>query len=337
MNLNRRNFLRNSCIVSSAMIGLPSILVAEASAASTQRTNPRKRIPVILATDIGDDIDDTWALGFLLKCPELDLKLVATDYGKPQYRAKLLAKFLQDTGHAQVAVGVGPEAEPRGEGGQAAWVKNYDLSSYPGIVHANGVQAIVDTIMHSKDPITLICIGPMPNVAAALAQEPRIAKKARFVGMDGSVRIGYGGASKPAPEWNVKAAPKAAQQVLSAHWEISITPLDTCGLVTLDGERYARLLKSNDPVVRAIIENYRLWSKSGNDAAAAEHHSSTLFDTVAVYLAFAHDLCRMEQLGIRVSDDGSTLIDEHAKRMQVATSWNTLDGYRDFLVNRLLS
>ncbi len=45
----------------------------------------------------------------------------------------------------------------------------------------------------------------------------------------------------------------------------------------------------------------------------------------------------MEHLGIRVSDDGLTLIDEHAKDMAVATGWNTLDGYRDLLVNRLLS
>jgi inosine-uridine nucleoside N-ribohydrolase len=337
MNLNRRNFLKNSGLVGGAIFGLPSILLGQATARSNEQASSRKPIPVILATDIGDDIDDTWALGFLLKCPELDLKLVATEYGKAQYRAKLLAKFLQTTGHAQVPVAVGPDAEPRGEGGQAAWIKDYDLSSYPGKVHSNGVQAIIETIMDSKDPVTLISIGPMPNVAAALAQEPQITKHARFVGMDGSVRIGYGGAPKPDAEWNVKAAPKVAQQVLSAPWEITITPLDTCGLVTLDGERYARLLKSNDPVVRAILENYRLWRLSQKDPTGAERRSSVLFDTVAVYLAFTRDLCRMEHLGIRVSDDGFTVIDEHAKPMDVATGWKTLDGYRDFLVNRLLS
>jgi inosine-uridine nucleoside N-ribohydrolase len=337
MNLNRRHFLRNSTLLGGAVMGLPSILLGQTVAAPTNKRNSRKPIPVILATDIGDDIDDTWALGFLLKCPELNLKLVATEYGKAQYRAKLLAKFLQTTGHAQIPVAVGPEAEPRGDGGQAAWVKDYDLGSYPGKVHSNGVQAIIDTIMHSKEPVTLICIGPMPNVAAALVQEPRIAKRTQLVGMDGSVRVGYGGGPKPDPEWNVKAAPRAAQQALSAPWEITITPLDTCGLVTIEGDRYARLLKSNDPVVRAILENYRLWSKSQNDPTVADHRSSVLFDTVAVYLAFSHDLCRMEELGIRVSDDGFTRIDEHAKRMGVATGWNTLDGYRDFLVNRLLS
>jgi len=37
-----------------------------------------KKILVILDTDIGIDIDDTWALGLLLKCPELDVKLITT-------------------------------------------------------------------------------------------------------------------------------------------------------------------------------------------------------------------------------------------------------------------
>jgi hypothetical protein len=50
--------------------------------------------PVILDTDIGDDIDDTWALGLLLQSPEFDVRLVVGDQGKNLYRAKLIAKFL---------------------------------------------------------------------------------------------------------------------------------------------------------------------------------------------------------------------------------------------------
>ena len=65
--------------------------------------------------------------------------------------------------------------------------------------------------MNSPEPVTLICIGPMPNIAEALKREPRIAEKARFVGMHGSVRVGYGGKKTPDAEWNVKADPKACQ------------------------------------------------------------------------------------------------------------------------------
>jgi len=292
---------------------------------------------VILTTDIGDDIDDTWALGFLLKCQELDLKLVVGDYGKREYRAKLLAKFLQTVGRSNIPIGMGIDGEPRGDGPQGAWLKDYDLGSYPGRVHPDGVQAMIDTVMQSRDPVTIIAIGPMPNVAAALEREPRIAQAARFVGMDGSVRKGYGGSPTPAPEWNVKANPRASQKVFTASWPMTITPLDTCGVVKLEGDRYRRVRDSRDPISSTIIENYRIWSQADKERNDAETHSSVLFDTVAVYLAFAQNFCTMERLGIRVTDDGSTLIDKHAKRVDVATDWKSLDGYLDFLVNRLTS
>lgn len=297
---------------------------------------PRRRYPVILATDIGDDIDDTWALGLLLKSPELDLKLVLADYGKPQYRARLLAKFLQTVRHGHVPIGMGMDIEPRGEGPQADWIKDYDLKSYPGKIHQDGVQALIDTIMGSREQVTLITIGPMPNIGAALEREPRIAERARLVGMDGSVRRGYDGSSTVSPEWNVKAKPKACQKAFTASWDITITPLDTCGIVTLEGDRYAKVRDSKDLIASTIIENYRIWSKANKQPAdAAEHKSSTLFDTVAVYLAFSQDLCKMERLGILVTDDGYTRIDENAKMMNVATEWKDLDAYKDLLVKRL--
>jgi inosine-uridine nucleoside N-ribohydrolase len=335
-SLTRRGFLQESALLGAAIAGMPPGLPHLSAQPAPDRTSPGP-IPVVLATDIGDDIDDTWALGLLLKSPELNLKLVVTEYGKAEYRAKLLAKFLETTGHAGVPIGIGPDVEPRGQGGQAAWVEDYELRSYPGKVHPDGIQALVDTLMQSSRPITLICIGPMPNVAAALAREPLIARHARLVGMDGSVRLGYGGSKTVSAEWNVKAAVKAARQVLSAPWEITITPLDTCGLVTLEGERYRRVLEATDPVASTIIQNYRLWSRSNNTRHDAERRSSVLFDTVAVYLAFSQDLCRMERLGIRVSDDGYTLIDQQAKPMNVATGWKSLDHYRDLLVQRLVT
>jgi inosine-uridine nucleoside N-ribohydrolase len=297
---------------------------------------PPPRQAVILDTDIGDDIDDTWALGLLLKSPELDLELVVGDYGKCQYRAKLLAKFLQTAGRTDVGVGVGLDIDPRGEGGQAAWVKDYDLAKYPGTVHRDGVQALIDTILKTPGPVTVIAIGPLPNVAAALRREPRIAQRARFVGMQGSLRVGYGGKNTPEAEWNVRADVKACQTVFAAPWPITITPLDTCGLVQLKGEPYQKFRDAKTPIAKAIFENYRIWSRqkeSNNDVSDRE--SSTLFDTVAVYLAFGQDLCRMETLGVRVTDDGFTRLDEAARKVTAATAWKNLDGYYDLLVARL--
>jgi inosine-uridine nucleoside N-ribohydrolase len=328
--LSRRNLLRYVTYGAGALAALP---VLSASTAPLSR----KARPVILTTDIGDDIDDTWALGFLLKCPELDLKLVVGDYGKQHYRAKLLAKFLETVGRSEIPIGMGVDGEPRGDGPQGAWVKDYDLGTYPGRVHTDGVQAMIDTVMRSPDPVTIIAIGPMPNVATALEREPRIAQVARFVGMDGSIRKGYGASATPTPEWNVKANPKACQKAFTASWPMTITPLDTCGVVKLDGDRYRRVRESRSAIASTIVENYRIWSQANKQPLEWENHSSVLFDTVAVYLAFSQDFCTMERLGIRVTDDGSTLIDKQAKKVNVATDWKSLNGYLDLLVNRLTS
>ena len=297
-----------------------------------------KRIPVILDTDIGDDIDDTWALGLLLASPELDLKLVVSDYGRPQYRGRLLGKLLERFGRPDVPIGLGIEVA--GVGGvesQAKWLGDYTLDRYPGKVHADGVQALVDTIMAAPEPITLIAIGPLPNIAAALQREPRIAERARFVGMHGSVRRGYGGGTTIAAEWNVKCAPRAAQAVFQAPWDKTITPLDTCGVVDLFGGDFTRLRDSASPRARIIMENYRVWAAARADLAPkqVEERSSTLFDCVAIYLAQRQDLCRMERLNLRVTDDGFTRVDPTGNPVSTATGWVDLNGFRRWMTDRL--
>jgi inosine-uridine nucleoside N-ribohydrolase len=300
--------------------------------ASTTRT----KIPVILDTDIGTDIDDTWALALLLKLPELDLKLVVTDSGDTVYRARIAARMLEIAGRADVPVGVGVplESAPRN---QAAWVEGYDLSRYPGPVHRDGVGAIVDAIMRSPEPVTLICIGPVPNVAAALAREPAIARRARFVGMHGSIRCGYGGSPEVSAEYNVRVFPQACRRAFAAGWDVTITPLDTCGLVTLEGERYRAVYGCEDPLVQAVLENYRIWAATCEWAGGldVEARSSVLFDSVAVYLAFSEELLEMERLGIRVTDEGYTVVDEGAREVDCAMGWRDLPAFEDLLVRRL--
>jgi len=301
-------------------------------------SRPSRRIPVILDTDIGDDIDDTWALGFLLKCPEFDVKLIVGDQGKPLYRTRLIAKFLEAVGRTDIPIGMALDANVTGDGPQAAWVKGYPLNTYRGKIHPDGVQAIIDTVMNSREPMTLLAIGPLPNIAAALEREPRIAQRARFVGMHGSVRKGYGGSAEIHAEYNVKADAKACQRAFTAPWDITITPLDTCGVIDLTGDRYAQVRDSKDRVAVAILENYRHWSvaqNKGQPTKVADERSSTLFDTVAVYLAYTEELLKMEKLGIRVDDSGFTRIDAAAKPMNVATEWKDLDAFRDLLVRRL--
>jgi inosine-uridine nucleoside N-ribohydrolase len=296
----------------------------------------KAKIPVILDTDIGTDIDDTWALAMMLKSPELDVRLIVSDTHDTVYRSRVIAKLLQVAGRTDIPVGVGISQKTNG-GGQAAWVEGYRLQDYPGAVRDDGVQAIIDTIMASPKPITLICIGPVPNIAVALRKQPAIAGKARFVGMHGSINRGYGDGQPPAAEYNVKEDPASCRVTFEAPWlKRTITPLDTCGRVRLDGPRYQRLLGSPDPLLQAVLENYRVWA-TNNKGVDPQTHSTILFDTVAVHLAFSTRFLTMKRMGVSVTDTGMTVADPKGPAVDVALDWKDLGGYFDYLVERLLA
>lgn len=317
-------------IIPAALLLLNTVVQTPAQQATEDGEEPQA-VPVIFDTDIGDDIDDTWALVMALRSPELDVKLVMTDHGKADYRARIMGRILEIAGRTDVPIGLGVGGR-EGSGRQAAWVEGYALADYPGTVHEDGVGAMIETIMTSPVPVTVLCIGPVPNIPAALERQPRIVENARFVGMHGSLRRGYGGSENVSAEYNVRANPAACRAAFEPGWDVTITPLDTCGIIRLDGERFRRLYESDDPLLQALMENYRVWARSNLDPTS---RSSVLFDTVAVYLAFSEDLLMIEELPVVVSDDGFTRIDEAGTTIRAATEWKDLDAYLDFLVDRL--
>ena len=93
----------------------------------------------------------------------------------------------------------------------------------------------------------------------------------------------------------------------------------------------------SDLLVRDLMENYKVWLKNrgGDWREIFESQSSILFDTVAVYLAFSDDLLVMEDVGIRVTDDGYTIIDREARTVHCAVEWRDLSAFEDLIVERL--
>ena len=296
-----------------------------------------KKIPVVLDTDLGSDIDDSWALAMLLRSPELDLKMVLTDSGDTTYRAKIAAKMLKAAGREDVAIGIGLPFEDK-QRFVLDWVEGFELGDYAGPVHEDGVQALIDLVMASEETITLIGISSVPNIAEALQREPRIAEKIRFVGMHGSLYKGYQGKATPEAEANVANHNADCQAVFAALPDISITPLDTCGVVDLDGGLYQEILASKDSLLVSVIEQARAWSKNVTwyTPPDPDKGTSTLFDTVAVYMAYSEALLEMKTLGIRITDGGMTIPDPAGIQVRAALGWKDLGAFRRHLVDRLL-
>ncbi|MEC8191030.1 MAG: nucleoside hydrolase, partial [Verrucomicrobiota bacterium] len=192
--------------------------------------------PVVFATDIGGDVDDTWALAHILRSKELDLKIVLTETGEAEYRARVAAKVLQVAEREDVTIALGKDfgIMPDSERHQGPWVKNFKLSDYKGPINQDGVRAFINFVESSKETVTVIAVGPVPSLAAAIEQRPEIAKKCNFFGMFGSFYSGYDGSKEISAEYNVANNVKAFRTVIGADWRsITLTPLDTCGIFFL--------------------------------------------------------------------------------------------------------
>ncbi len=291
----------------------------------------KPRTPVILDTDIGDDIDDTWALAMLLGLPQIDLHLVVTAVEDTAAKTTLAAKILQTLSRTDVPLATGVPTGPRSHN-QLAWVGDWDVKSYPGPIIDDGVSALVQAVRQSPEPVTILAIGPQTNLAAALRLAPDIAENARVVAMAGSVHIGYDGKPTPDAEYNIKADIPAARAVFAAPWDVTMTPLDTCGIVKLSGDKYRAVASSPSPLARVTIENYDAWARRSHLPPDA---SSTLFDTVAVYLSFDDSLCEMETVRLSIDDDGFTRPDPNGRPVRCALRWRDLDAFENLLVDTL--
>jgi len=289
------------------------------------------RVPVILDTDIGDDIDDTWALLMLLGSPQVDLKLIVTAVDDTETKTRLVAKILQRVGRTDVPIGTGVKTSDR-KINQLAWLGDYDLSAYPGTVIKDGVQATIDLVKSAPNPVTILVIGPQTNLKEALRRDPSIAANARIVAMAGSVAIGYNGKETPDAEYNVARDVEAARAVFAAPWEITIAPLDVCGTLVVSGDRYAKIKTSQSPRARTVIENYDLWTHRKKHPADA---SSVLYDTVAAYLALEDALCEMKTVKLTVDDKGRTVPAETGRPVRCALKWKDRDAFEELLVRTL--
>jgi inosine-uridine nucleoside N-ribohydrolase len=288
-------------------------------------------VAVILDTDIGDDIDDTWALGMLLGCPQVDLKMIVTASDDTPKKTRLVAKILDRLRRTDIPIGVGVKTSDNAIH-QEKWLGDFSLDGYKGTVIPDGIQAMIDTINASKEPIVLLVIGPQTNIQEALQRDPAIAKKARVVAMAGSVEIGYNGKQGRDPEYNVFKDIPAARAVFAAPWDITFAPLDSCGTLILKGERFSKVEQSKDPKAAAVIENYREWT---NYPHYPKGQSSVLFDTVAAYLSFDEAYCEMKAVKLSIDDKGVTVPDENGRPVHCAMGWKDREAFEDLLVKAL--
>lgn len=94
------------------------------------------------------------------------------------------------------------------------------------------VEVLKKTIGATPGEVTLLTLGPLTNIAEALAAEPTLADAVKsIVIMGGAVHVPGNvgpsiGIDNRVAEWNVYADPLAARQVLESRLAITLVPLD---------------------------------------------------------------------------------------------------------------
>src|SRR5689334_11626140 len=87
-------------------------------------SRPQQKIPILLDTDIGGDVDDAFAVALILGSPELELLGVTTVSGDTQARARLAAKMLWEVGLRKIPVASG-EPGKLSKDPQTRWAEGF--------------------------------------------------------------------------------------------------------------------------------------------------------------------------------------------------------------------
>ncbi len=214
-------------------------------------------IPVVIDTDPG--VDDALALALALASTELSVRAVTTvagnvDLATGTANAAYLLRILAPGAAIRLAQGCAkPLArdlvtaeEVHGSDGLAGitgherWQRSRtDLPDIP----SDAVDVIIEEVGASTEPVTVIALGPLTNVAAALRREPTAMRRAAaIVVMGGSLRAG--GNVTPHAEFNFYVDPEAADVVLASGVPVIVTPLDVTHQLAVSDARVESRLAS---------------------------------------------------------------------------------------------
>jgi purine nucleosidase len=217
---------------------------------------------IILDTDIGSDVDDAMALAQILGSPELDLLEVHTVYGDTRLRAQLARRYGVLAGR-ELAVVPGV-AEP--VSGREVWWAGHEGTLHDDldretISAGSAPERLVARLREHPGELDVAAIGPLTNLAAALALEPEAARWIRHLWVMG------GSFGDEVSEHNFKSDDVAAQTVLTAGIPTTITGLEITRQVTIESARLERIRAAGalGAALGADIEQWwAFWSETWN-------------------------------------------------------------------------
>lgn len=211
------------------------------------------RVPLLLDTDIGSNVDDLLALLFVLGSTKLDLVGITTVYGDTRLRARVTHSVLGLAGRPDVPVGYGIETPLSGK--PVFWAghegEGHDLSEVPEPRTSASSLYEVGLAEHGSN-LVVAAIGPLTNVVTALRSARTMPRC--VVAMAGQFGSGE-------PEHNVSSDAVAAAQLMELGVPVVFVGIELCRQVPYDPTDLAAIVdaRPDHPLTEVIADRIRAW------------------------------------------------------------------------------
>ena len=257
---------------------------------------------LLIDMDIGDDIDDAFALYFALQ-QGYEIVGITTVYRDTAARARLAKKLLTEYGGGYETVPVYAGYGDSFAGQPPLSCPTYLCQYTPDLDDARfapdgedpaaAVDFIVDACEKYGKDLTVVGIGPFTNLARVIEKDPTALGKAKKVVIMG------GAYYRQYADWNVMCDVEAAEVLFRCTDNLTCVGADVTHQLDIGEEnsRYLLSLQPDDPAAAYVCGLYALWcTRTGK--------RGVLHDPLAILYAAEPEVCRMEKACVSVITEG---------------------------------
>jgi len=215
-----------------------------------------QKVPILLDTDPGNDIDDALAISYLLSKPECDLLGITTVTGPVDQRSAIAEVLCNAGGRKDIPIKSG-RSDVLAYGQGQPWCAQYEpIKTLPHKMDRKQDEAVDflrQTIRSRPGEITLLSIGPFPNIALLFAIDPEIPFLVKeFVSMAGVFHMNFD------TEWNCVCDPVATAMVALSkrkrHYWVGLDVTLQCQMEKAECEKHFK-----GPLLELVLKMATKW------------------------------------------------------------------------------
>ena len=244
------------------------------------------------------------ALVMALNSSELDIVAITNVYLANAWRAGVTHRILQTWGvDDRIPVAAGAEKPLIGW-----WSDDHHprpLDSF-GTFRGEELPCAADVIVQAAkqyEGLTIVAMGPMTNVALALAKDPEIAERVEIVMMGGQI-------DRAVPEWNILCDPEAARAVFESGARITMVGKDVTDRCQFTREEVDAISEADNPRSRLLGEMMAVFMEKWG-------YLPILHDPLAMSVLLWEDILILEEKRVLIETRG-----EFTRGVSVDCTWD---------------